>query len=172
MGAPMLRNSANFRQDPPSKKRGPYTPEPVQVRVIARHMNGQSNRQIAREERMDRETVGHILSQQEIVETNARQRSRLQSMGDKALDVLEEALVSDDRRMAVAVAMKIAEYVLPKGVEQALQIGTQAPPDAQQKEERIKFLGQMTDMMLKKSRMYDMPLPADLEQVRDELDRG
>ena len=47
------------------KKRGPYTPPPVQVRVIARHMDGQSNRRIASEEGIHRETVGHILSQQE-----------------------------------------------------------------------------------------------------------
>jgi hypothetical protein len=92
----MPRNSAKPGQDPPLKKRGPYTPEPVQVRVIARHMDGQSNRQIAREERVDRQTVGHILSRQEIVDTNARQWSRLQMMGDKALDVLEEALVGDE----------------------------------------------------------------------------
>ena len=166
----MPRNSAKPGQDPPLKKRGPYTPEPVQVRVIARHMDGQSNRQIAREERVDRQTVGHILSRQEIVDTNARQWSRLQRMGDKALDVLEEALGCEDRRLAVAVALKIAEYVFPKSVEQAIQLGTEASPEKQREERRITFLGQMTDMMLTKSKNYDLPLPPDLEKLRDEMD--
>jgi len=90
-------------------------------------------------------------------------------MGDKALDVLEEALVSEDRRMAVAVAMKIAEYVLPKGVEQAVQLGNQASPEAQHEQQRIQMLGQMTDMMINKARRYDMPLPPDLEHAEAEL---
>lgn len=90
--------------------------------------------------------------------------------GDKALDVLEEALGGDDRRMA-AVAMKIAEFVLPNGVEQATQLGTQASPEVQKEEQLIKLLGQMTDMMLTKSRIYDPPLPQDLELLRHELDR-
>lgn len=76
----MPRNSAKANQTLP-KKRGPYTPQPVQVRVIARHMDGQSNRRIASAEGLARETVGHILSRQEIVDTNARQWSRLQRMG-------------------------------------------------------------------------------------------
>jgi hypothetical protein len=61
--------------------------------------------------------------------------------------------------------------VLPKSVEQALQLGTQMSPEAQQEERRIQFLGQMTDMMLTKSRNYDLSLPPDLEQLRDEMDR-
>ena len=44
----------------------------------------------------------------------ARQRSRLQSLSDKALDVVQHALSSDDERVRVAVAMKIIEHVLPK----------------------------------------------------------
>ncbi len=48
------------------KKRGPYTPAPVQLRVIERHANGESNREIARQERIGRDTVGRILSQQEV----------------------------------------------------------------------------------------------------------
>ena len=86
-----------------------YTPKPKQTQVIARHLNGESNRRIAREEGIDRETVSRILSQKELVTMLAEQQSRLLRMGSKAMDVYEEALDSDNLGMAVATATKILE---------------------------------------------------------------
>ena len=83
--------------------------------MIARHVNGESARQIAGHEGLARETVSRILSRQELVEMNARQYSLLQTMADKALDVLDGALSCEDPRVSVLVAMKITECVLPKG---------------------------------------------------------
>jgi hypothetical protein len=86
-----------------------YTPKPTQTRVIARHLNGESNRRIAREEGIDRETVSRILSQKELVTMLAEQQSRLLRMGSKAMDVYEEALDSENLGIAVATATKILE---------------------------------------------------------------
>ena len=86
-----------------------YTPQPVQARVIARHLEGVSNRQIAREESLDRDTVTRILSQRELVEMRAEQQSHLQRLVSKALKVYEEVLDSDDAQLAVATATKILE---------------------------------------------------------------
>jgi len=86
-----------------------YTPQPVQTRVVERHLDGASNRQIAKEEGLDRETVSRILSQRELVELKAAQQSRLQCMVSRALSVFEEALASPDARLAVAIATKILE---------------------------------------------------------------
>ena len=86
-----------------------YTARPVQARVIERHLDGASNRQIAKEEGLDRDTVSRILSQRELVEMRAEQQSRLQCLASKALLVFEEALSSPDARLAVAIATKILE---------------------------------------------------------------
>ena len=59
----MPRKAAKQLQIQP-KRRVLYTPEPVRVRVVARHIEGESNREIARNEAIDRDTVGRILSQQ------------------------------------------------------------------------------------------------------------
>jgi len=40
----------------------------VRSRIIARHIGGQSNREIAKEEGIDRDTVSRVLSQGEVVE--------------------------------------------------------------------------------------------------------
>jgi hypothetical protein len=80
----MPRKAANLGQIKP-KSRGLYTPEPVRGRVLARHMNGESNREIARIEGIDRETVGRILSQQEVVNLIAQNQARLLSLVPKAI---------------------------------------------------------------------------------------
>jgi len=86
-----------------------YTPQPVQARVIERHLDGASHRQIAKEEGLDRETVSRILSQGELKELRAQQQSQLQRLVSKALKVYEELLDSPDARLAAATATKILE---------------------------------------------------------------
>ena len=94
---------------PPQPEPELHTPKPKQTRVIARHLNGESNRKIAREERIDRETVSRILSQKELVIMLAEQQSRLLRLAPKALDVYEEALSSDDLGLATVTATKVLE---------------------------------------------------------------
>ena|ERR1700676_3289611 len=90
-------------------KRPLYTPEVVQSRVIERSLEGASNREIAREEGIDRETVTRILSQRELVEMRAEHQSRLERLVSKALDVYEETLGCKDAQLAAATATKILE---------------------------------------------------------------
>ena len=77
--------------------------------MIARHLDGESNRKIAREEEIDRETVDRILTQKELVVMIAEQQTRLLRLGSKAIDVYEEALGGQDLGMALATATKILE---------------------------------------------------------------
>ncbi len=65
------------------RERNLYTPQPVQARVIERNLAGASNREIAREEGLDRETVHRILSQRELVEVLAENQSRLLRLAAK-----------------------------------------------------------------------------------------
>ncbi len=169
--APVPRNRIKRCQIEP-KRRGPYTPEPVQARVVSRHMSGESVRGIARAESIGRDTVGRILSQQEVVETIARYQSRLLDMVPKAIGVYHEALQSDDLHLAAATATKLLEgmQVLHKGgIEQTIQLANRASPESNQEQRRLLMLGQIMDGMLERSRLYDLPLPPDIERVRDEL---
>lgn len=111
-----MRTSAKRRQKGPTG-RGSYAPEPVQGRVITRHVFGQSNRSIAREEGIDRKTVSRILTQLEVVEKISEYQQRLLGLAPEAIEVLREALSSDDERVRVAVATKLLEglQVMPRG---------------------------------------------------------
>jgi hypothetical protein len=168
----MPKKPAKSRQNRP-KEAKLYTPEPVQARVIARYVNGESNRQIATEEKIDRGTVSKILSQQEALQMIARQRCRLQSMADKALDVVEQALNGDDPRLALPVAMKIVENVLPKGgIEETISIANKASPEVAAEERMTLMLGQITRGSLEKSMIYKQPLSPKMEELVEHLHRG
>lgn len=77
------------RGQPRPKKRGPYTPPPVQVRVVAGHVNDKSNREVARQEGIDRGTVGRILSQTEVIQQIARYQAQLLNLVPEAINVLQ-----------------------------------------------------------------------------------
>ena len=48
------------------QKRGLYTPKVTQARVIAASLAGRSNREIARQEKLNRGTIARILSQPDV----------------------------------------------------------------------------------------------------------
>jgi hypothetical protein len=140
----------------------------VRGRVIARHIGGQSNRRIASEERIDRETVSRILSQQEVAELTAQYRSRLLGMVPKAIGVYDEALACDDLRIAAAAATKLLEgfqMLSRDGIEPA----TPAPDRVHQ---RHLLLGQIMEMMLYKKQKYGIPLPPEFDAVETQLMKG
>ena len=68
-------------------------------------MNGQSNREIAKAEAIDRSTVGRILSQQEVVHMIAEGQSQLLSLVPRAIEVCKEAMESDDEASPSCVSI-------------------------------------------------------------------
>jgi hypothetical protein len=67
-----------------------YTPGPVRNRVVARHINGESNRRIAAAEGIDRVTVSKILSQKEILVMKAQSQTLLFGMVPEAIGTFAE----------------------------------------------------------------------------------
>jgi hypothetical protein len=156
-------------------RRGPYTPEPVQARVVSRHLSGESNREIARSEGIGRDTVGRILSQQEVVENIARYQFQLLDLVPQAITVYRKALASEDLHLATTTATKLLEgmRVLHRGgIEPMIQAANRSSPDSNREQRRLLFLGQLLDATLEKSRKYNLPLPPDLQAIRDELERS
>jgi plasmid maintenance system antidote protein VapI len=93
------------------QKRQSYKPKSVQNRVIELCMKGESIRKIAQKLDIDRKTVARILTISEISSEMAKQQSRLLGMGNKAIDVMEEALDYEDRKVAFANAPKLLEGI-------------------------------------------------------------
>jgi hypothetical protein len=159
----MPRKTVNCQQKP-ANRRELYTPPPVRSRVIARHVNGQSNRRIAREEGIDSQTVSRILSQREVVDLIAQYQTRLLEMLPKAVGVYDEALSSGDLRIAAGTATKLLEgfKVLPKD-------GIELPtPESDRQQRKLIFLGQMLETLLYKKQHHGLALPPEFDGLEEE----
>jgi hypothetical protein len=135
-------------------------------------MTGQSNREIARQEGIDRETVGRILSQQEVVNLIAQNQSRLLNLVPKAIAVCEHALDSDDERLATATATKILENLQVLGsLDRAIEIANQVSPEAEQRRQRILMFGEFTDELLNKCHRLGITIPQEYGKMEEEVKR-
>jgi hypothetical protein len=153
-------------------RRGLYTPEPVRGRVLVRHMNGASNREMARVEGIDRSTVGRILSQQEVVNLTAQNQSRLLNLVPRAIEVCEQALDSDDERLATATATKILENLQVLGsLDRAIEIANQVSPEAEQRRQRILMFGEFTDELLNKCHRQGITIPPEYGKMEEEVNK-
>jgi hypothetical protein len=147
----------------------------VRARVVSRHLRGESKREIARAEGIGRDTVGRILSQQEVVQMIARYQSRLLEMVPKAIGVYDEALESDDLHLATATATKLLEgmHVLSKGgIEETLNLAHKASPEMEEKDRTLRIIAQIINGSLEKSKIFGHPLtPAPQYIIDEELAR-
>jgi hypothetical protein len=157
----MPKIAAKSRQIKPSG-RVPYIPAPVRKRVLARHISGESNLCIAIKERIDRGTVGRILSQKEVVRKIARYQSRVLEIVPEAIRVIEAALSSRDERIRVQAAIKVLEgtSVLNRGgIEQTIEIAHQASSPTNRREGVHRILSDIIAMTIQKHYDFDIPLP-------------
>jgi hypothetical protein len=135
------------------------TPEPVRERVVARHIQGESKRQIAREEGIDRGTVGRILSQTEVAERLAGFDADFLNMAPEAIRAIRAALTSEDERIRTAAAFRFVELMHKRGMEQMMQTAEAAAPKTTEKSGYSKRVEQIVEMTVKKAKAYDIPLP-------------
>lgn len=165
----MPRTAAKNRQSKP-KRHGSYTPEPVRKRVLARHVSGESNRAIAIAEKIDRGTVGRILSQKEVVEKLAGYQSRLLELVPMAIRATEAALKSRNERIRMQAAARVLEgtgVLNRSGIEQAVAMANRASSPGQ--EERLRgVIGEIIDMTIQKHQTHNIPLPKRMSRVLSE----
>jgi hypothetical protein len=166
----MTRKTAKSRQTPPKRRRS-YTPDPVRSRIIAKHVGGHSNREIAKEEGIDRDTVSRVLSQDDAVKMMQRYRFQILAMVPQAITVYEHLLHSKDEKVRAAAAAKILEglQVFPKdGVYPEQTVPTQ---DNDHRKHLI--LGQIMEMMLYKQQHFGISLPPSFDELKSaELELG
>lgn len=157
----MTRIAAKSIQIQP-KRRTSYTPKPVQKRVVALHVAGKSNRKIALAERIDRATVGRIVSQEELVQKLAQSQSRVLDIIPKALRVVEAALSSPDRRIRFQAAIKVLEgtgVLNRSGIEPSIEIAKRASLPTRGDERVRGIVGDIVEMTIEKSRSHAISLP-------------
>jgi hypothetical protein len=150
------------------KQRVSYKSKPVQQRIVALHISGESNRKIAITEGIDRGTVGRIVSHGKLVQQIAQCQLRLFDLVPAAIREVESALSSADQRIRMRAAIKVLEGigVLNRGgIEQSIENASRAS-SATHGNERIRgVLGQIVEMTIQKHQTHDIPLPDEMVRL-------
>jgi hypothetical protein len=153
-----------------AKKHRPHIPSAKIVRIERRHLEGESNREIARAEHCGRNTVSKIVKAPELQEHLQRIRERIWGMADHAADVVFEAVVQKrDVRISYELLRDIG--VLPR----ASQIVQQPSPTAPTKEDRAQKQDRFVAAVItQRHRVFDIELPKSLKDAYDaaSLDDG
>jgi hypothetical protein len=123
---------------------------------------------------MDRKTVGRILSQPRIVKLVARYQEQLLNLVPKAIDVYDDALISDDERVRVAVATKLVEglQVMPRGNTQQIgELAARALARREKGDAQFRaIVNQMNEMILRKRLALNMPLPKEAAEIKAKIE--
>jgi len=99
-----------------TRKRGLYTPQAKQTRIIAASFAGKSNREIARQEGIKRDTVARVLSQPEVQELLAEYRQQARGLVPHCLAGLEAKLITKGGKLRKAIDWKMMVEIL-KGTQ-------------------------------------------------------
>jgi hypothetical protein len=116
-----------INQNQPSSAKKPRTivPAPQSARMIQRYVDGQSIRQIAREERRDRATVTKIVRSEEVQVFVQKMRERFYGLAFDAMSAVEHSLQQqNDARLGYRILSDIG--IVPSAGER-YSIATQPP---------------------------------------------
>ena len=81
----------------------------------------------------------------------------------------DEALDSDDLRVALVPASKILDHAFHKaGIEQSIEMANRAAPEIEQRDRRRLLLGELMEMTLAKKQRYGLQAP-ELDRLEEEL---
>jgi len=109
----MSRIACSVRKMREEVRKGPRRakirlPQPQVVRIMTRHVRGETNRKIAIAESVDRKTVARIVRAPEVQDYVRKLRERFNGLGDAALDAVQHALQElKDARIGYQLLMDI-----------------------------------------------------------------
>lgn len=147
-----------------AKKHRPHISSAKIVRIERRHLEGESNWEIARAEHCGRNTVAKIVKAPELQEHLQRIRERIWGMADHAADVVFEAIVEKrDARISYELLRDIG--VLPR----ASQIVQQPVQLAMTREERDDWQTRaIASVIAERRRVFGIELPPEMQTAIDQ----
>jgi hypothetical protein len=159
------------RQHPPfpAKKRPSVIPPPQSARIMHRYIAGESIRQIAREEKRDRETVTKIVRSEEVAEYVRNMRERFYGLGETALGAVQRALEQGDARLAYE-HLKDIGVVPDREMTNALQRQMEAPTGTAEDQAVEREIQKLAFLTYNRAKTFGQPLPhvTEVEPTQEE----
>jgi hypothetical protein len=129
-------------------------PEPQVLRIMQRHVTGESNREIARVEEVDRKTVARVVRSPEFQDHMRQQRERFYALVPAALTALQHAL-ENNKEPRIAYQVLTDTGVIPSADER-LSTLTQPPRSLsdEAREALLESLSEKDKMLFRVLKMF------------------
>jgi len=143
-------------QHKPAKKTRHRIPPSQRFRVMQKYALGTNQTAIAREEGINRETVGRIVKSAEMEAFTEEIRERWRGLCDSAVESVRRLIAQDDRQTVFRV-LESNGIIAPQGQVQNLSVQTAASPN---QDERVRNLRAcFADVMMERAKVFRTPMP-------------
>ena len=140
----------------PAKKVRHRIPPAQRIRVLQRYASGENQTAIARQEGINRETVGRIVKCPEMAAYVEEKREMWRGLCDDALGVLRQKLQEGDKEVALRV-LESNGVIPPRGATLNQNIQTAAKPSQDERVHNLRAC--FADVMMERARVFKTPFP-------------
>ena len=130
---------------------------PVQrIRVMQRYASGENQTAIARQEGINRETVGRIVKSEEMEAFTEEIRERWRGLCDSAVESVRRLIAKDDKQTVFRV-LESNGILAPQGQVQNLSVQTAASPNQDERARNLRAC--FADVMMERAKVFRTPMP-------------
>jgi hypothetical protein len=142
-------------QPKPAKKRNRIPPI-QRLRVMEKYAMGRNQTAIARDENLNRESVGRIVKSAEMEAFTEEIRERWRGLCDAAVESVRRLIARDDKQ-AVFRVLESNGIIAPEGQVQNISVQTATKPTG---DERVNILRAcFADVMMERAKVFRTPMP-------------
>ena len=152
----LTRPAAPAVQHKPAKKMRHRIPPIQRLRVMEKYALGTNQTEIARQEGLNRESIGRIVKSEEMQAFTEEIRERWRGLCDAAIQSVCRLIAKDDKQTVFRV-LESNGIIAPHGHIQNPKLQTAANPN---QDERVKNLRAcFADVMMERARVFKTPMP-------------
>ena len=152
-------------QPKPSKKMRNRVPLVQRIRVMQRYTSGENQTAIARNENLNRESVGRIVKSAEMEAFTEEIRERWRGLCDAAIESVSRLIAKDDRPTVLRV-LESNGIIAPQG--QVQNLGVQTAPKSSGDERVKELMGAFAAVAIERARVFKTPYP-EVQEVADKI---
>jgi hypothetical protein len=153
-------------QHKPAKKARNRIPPVKRIRIMQRYASGENQTAIARQEEINRETVGRIVKSAEMEAFTEEIRERWRGLCEEAIQSVRRLIASDDRQTVFRV-LESNKIIAPQGQVQNFSVNPAPRPSG---DERVKeLMGAFAAVAIERARVFKTPMP-ELAEIAEQHD--
>ena len=143
-------------QPKPAKKTRNRIPPIQRLRVMEKYALGTNQTEIARQEGLNRESIGRIVKSEEMEAFTEDIRERWRGLCDSAVESVRRLIAKDDKQMVLRV-LESNGILPPQGAALNHNVPTAANPN---QDDRVKNLRAcFADVMMERAKVFRTPFP-------------